>query len=177
MTVGRCEWVGLPELGLACLEARMGWGRQSWLWVGRISGPTGDGWVRFRVHPFPNDPGSFVEAEAPVESSRQGPVTISTWFVLGNVAWSSSLELRPLPTDGRRRDVLTLGLGNSPRPFTIDHSFRHGLEMPRVVGLGELDAWSGSGEFHALEPGSSAAPSDFQDPEPARRSPGSGEDL
>ena len=135
--IGRREWVGLPELGIACLEARMGRGRGSWLWVSQLEvvSPSRRR-LRFRIHPLPNDPRTFIEAEAAL-AAGETESSIRTWVVLGQYLWSVTLGLRT-GDESERRAALTLGRDTLGLRYHVDQGASYLAGPPRVVSLGEL---------------------------------------
>lgn len=104
-TIGWREWVGLPDLGIAQIKAKVDTGaRSSSLHAFDIEPFSRDGvdWVRFRVHPVQRDASVTVAAEAKVLDRRSvrsssgraamRPVIITRVALLG-VTWPIELTL------------------------------------------------------------------------------------
>lgn len=73
VTVGWREWVGLPDLGVEHLKAKIDTGaRTSALHAFDLSEFTRDGaeWVRFSVHPWQRSAEDSLEVECPVHDRR-----------------------------------------------------------------------------------------------------------
>lgn len=104
-TVGWREWVGLPDLGLPLLKAKIDTGaRTSALHafaVDRFKRGGGD-WLRFLVHPLQGRSDLVVRCEAPLLDRRQvtdsgghreeRPV-IATTLAVGDALWTVELTL------------------------------------------------------------------------------------
>ena len=111
LVVGWREWVGLPDLGIACLKAKVDTGARSSALHAFDVEPferDGDPWVRFSVHPRQRDSVSTVRAEAPwiderLVRSSSGAATrrpvVRCRLRLGEVSWTIELTLI-------RRDVM-----------------------------------------------------------------------
>lgn len=105
LTVGWREWVGLPDLGVASIKAKIDTGaRTSALHVTDADRFERDGrtWIRFAVHPVQRSELPRVTSEAPLVERRpvrsssghtEHRLVIVTTLVLGNEAWPVELTL------------------------------------------------------------------------------------
>ena len=105
LTVGWREWVGLPDLGVASIKAKIDTGaRTSALHVTNLIRFERDGrsWVRFTVHPVQRADRPAVTAEAallerrPVRSSSghtEDRLVITTGLRVGSETWPIELTL------------------------------------------------------------------------------------
>ena len=109
--LGGWEWIAFPELGIACMKARLAPEADvSLLAVAdhvriELDGAAG---MRFRIYPLPGDERTFLLAEAPlakVATGHRGP-QIRTLMTLGEATWPVELELVPRSGGG---PALTLG--------------------------------------------------------------------
>ena len=103
--IGWREWVGLPELGVSAVKAKVDTGaRSSALHVFDLQLFTRRGrrWARFKVHPLQRNRRSEVKAEAPVVDERKvrnsgGAVekrlVIVADIILGGSRWPIELTL------------------------------------------------------------------------------------
>lgn len=128
--IGWREWVGLPDLGVGAVKAKVDTGARSsslhaWDLVER-TGPGGTVVLRFRIHPVQDDDAHVVEAEADLVEHREvrssngererRPVIATTAVVLGR---SIDLEL----TLSRRDEMgfrMLLGRSAVRRRFLVD---------------------------------------------------------
>lgn len=140
--VGWREWLSLADLGIARIKAKVDTGaRTSALHAFDMETFEVEGavWVRFRVHPIQRDPGTIVEAAAPLIDQRwvrssSGRSTlrpvIRTEVVLGEKRWPIVLTLV-------RRDLMgfrmLLGREAVRHRFLVDpgRSFLAGAALPR----------------------------------------------
>jgi hypothetical protein len=105
LTVGWREWVGLPDLGVAAIKAKIDSGaRTSALHVTDVRRFERDGrpWVRFTVHPIQRSDVPVLPAEAalvehrPVRSSSghtEHRLVIATTLAVGPATWPIELTL------------------------------------------------------------------------------------
>lgn len=103
--IGWREWVGLPDLGIERIKAKVDSGaRSSSLHASEVEEFEDQGlmFARFKIHPFHRSPDRFVNAEAQVIDFRQvrsssGATTnrpvIQTNVVLLGESWSVELTL------------------------------------------------------------------------------------
>ena len=105
LTVGWREWVGLPDLGVGAIKAKLDTGaRTSALHVTNVVRFERDGhpWVRFAVHPIQRSELPVVSAEAPLVEHRpvrsssghtEHRLVIETRLAVGEVTWPIELTL------------------------------------------------------------------------------------
>lgn len=105
LTVGWREWVGLPDLGVTAIKAKIDTGaRTSALHVTNLVRFERDGhpWVRFAVHPIQRSELPMVVAEAPLVEHRpvrsssghtERRLVIMTRLAVGEVTWPIELTL------------------------------------------------------------------------------------
>jgi hypothetical protein len=105
LTVGWREWVGLPDLGVEAIKAKIDTGaRTSALHVTNVMRFERDGhpWVRFAVHPIQRSEHPVFVAESalvehrPVRSSSghtEHRLVIATTLAIGTTAWPIELTL------------------------------------------------------------------------------------
>jgi hypothetical protein len=155
LTVGWREWVGLPDLGVEAIKAKIDTGaRTSALHVTDVVRFERDGhpWVRFRVHPIQRAERPVVAAEAalvehrPVRSSSghtEHRLVIATVLAIGAARWPIELTLTRRDAMGfrmligrqavRRRAVIDPGRSYLTRP----RPRRRAGATAAVVGDGE----------------------------------------
>lgn len=114
--LGWREWVGLPDLALSRIKAKVDTGaRTSCLHAFALASFQRDGseWVRFSVHPKQGDMERVVACEAPVIDRRQVTdsgghteerIVIRTSLQLGD--WQEEIEMTLTSRDGMRFRVL-----------------------------------------------------------------------
>ena len=103
--IGWREWVGLPELGIATIKAKVDTGaRSSSLHAFNLRRFKRDGvsWVRFQVHPIQRKSNTTIDVEAPVLEYRSvrsssgkatlRPVIVTPIELLG-ISWPIELTL------------------------------------------------------------------------------------
>lgn len=105
MDIGWREWVGLPDLGVPAVKAKIDTGaRTSAVHAFGIQAFQSDGvdWVRFQIHPRQRSRQPTVTCEAPVHDyrsirssngQRQERYVIETHLELGGSAWVIELSL------------------------------------------------------------------------------------
>lgn len=112
------EWVSLPTLGVACVEAKIDTGAQdSTLHTSFIEHYRREGelWVRFSVEPFPDDENLRVICLAPVKSTRVLKVSDTheeSFFVIESTVKIGNLHTRldlVLKSQGSIKHVMHLG--------------------------------------------------------------------
>jgi len=128
-TIGWREWVGLPDLGIDIIKAKVDTGaRSSSIHAFRIEEfrRRGDLWVRFQVHPIQRKSSGVVTTEAKVlefrtvrsSSGRAAlrPVIVTSVSLLGDT-WPVELTLANRDTMGFR---MLLGREAFRRRFLVD---------------------------------------------------------
>jgi hypothetical protein len=105
MLVGWREWVGLPDLGVQMIKAKIDTGARSsalHAWHIRPFDKRGEKWVAFVLHPMQRDNHVIIECEAPVLGERhvrsssgalQQRYVIKTILELGVRRWPIELTL------------------------------------------------------------------------------------
>lgn len=131
--LGRWEWVALPELGLTCIQALLDGERAtSALRAAGVETGERDGQpvLRFRVHPLPEDPQTFVAVEARREAAAGGgqPV-IPTTLTLGEHSLAVALEIDEGPPAGL---PMTLGRDVLAGRFAVDSARAAVAGPPRL---------------------------------------------
>lgn len=127
--IGWREWVGLPELGIKTIKAKVDTGaRSSSLHAFDLEefDRDGDKWVRFKIHPVQRKNETVVEAEAKVLEYRsvrsssgkaaRRPVVVTNVELLG-IAWPVELTLANRDDMGFR---MLLGREAFRRRFLVD---------------------------------------------------------
>jgi hypothetical protein len=141
ITLGWCEWLGLPDLGIRAIEAKVDTGaRSSSLHVDeqQLFQCEGADWVRFRLHLDGQAARHAVEAEAPVLDRRAvrdsgghetERVFIQTRLLLANRDYPIEVNLA-----ARRglRFPLLLGRTAIAGNFLVDPDRRHRLGTPSL---------------------------------------------
>lgn len=138
--LGRWEWVGLPEFGIACIKARIDAASPvSKIRAADVAARTveGEPYLRFRVFPLPEDPQTFVVVEARRGGAAAGPRAVPpgsnpfilTELTIGDESFPVSLEVVETPNDY----PLTIGRDALGRRFNVDSS-REAVAGPPSLG-------------------------------------------
>ncbi|MFW6198440.1 MAG: ATP-dependent zinc protease [Acidobacteriota bacterium] len=137
--IGWREWIGLPELGIDAIKAKVDTGaRSSALHAFDVERFDRDGrpWVRFRVHPVQRDTGVTVDAEAALADERSVRSSVGTAQVrpvivtpvrLGEDRWPVELTLTNRDVMGFR---FLLGRQAIRRRFAVDPGRSYVLGTP-----------------------------------------------
>lgn len=115
MWIGWREWVGLPELGVQMIKAKIDTGARSsalHAWNIRPFDRDGDKWVTFELHPMQRDNNVVIQCETPMRSERR--VRSS----------SGAIQLRYVI-----RTVLELGACRWPIEVTLTNRDEMGFRM------------------------------------------------
>lgn len=131
MLVGWREWVGLPDLGVQMVKAKIDTGARSTAlhaWHIRPFDKDGEKWVAFELHPMQRDNNVLIECAAPVLGERhvrsssgaiQRRYLIKTVLELGVRRWPIELTLTARDQMGFR---MLLGRTALRRRVIIDPS-------------------------------------------------------
>lgn len=144
--LGWREWVGLPDLGIPRIKAKVDTGaRTSALHTFRIDGLDGDDgpWVRFWVHPRQKDVSQVVVCQAPVIDRRivrdsggheERRYVIRTDVQLGHERWPIEVTLTDRDSMGFR---MLLGRTAIRQGYLVDAGRSYLAENPS--GASETD--------------------------------------
>ena len=133
--VGAREWLGLPEFGIACIQARLdSRSEESTLSALNVALANlgEERLARFQIRPIPGDDRTVIAAEAPLAACSDDNLEPVIWtpVTLGEETWPVELRLvRHHPWRFRLR----LGRPALTGRFTVDPnaSFRAGPPLPR----------------------------------------------
>lgn len=141
VVLGWREWVGLPDLGLPLIKAKLDTGaRTSALHAFDLDTETdADGrlWARFAVHPLQNRLDLAVHCRAPVLDQRlvsdsgghrEQRFVIVTQLLLGSDSWPIELTLTNRDT---MRFRMLLGRTALARRALVDSGYSYALGQPR----------------------------------------------
>lgn len=129
--IGWREWVGLPDLGVTAIKAKVDTGaRTSALHAYYVTPFDKDGkqWVRFGLHPLQQDSLTCIECEAPVKDTRvvrdsgghsERRFVIDTCLLINGI--SMSIEVTLTDRENMRFRML-LGRSALKRGFWVDSS-------------------------------------------------------
>ncbi|WP_323815179.1 ATP-dependent zinc protease [Cellvibrio sp. NN19] len=129
--IGWREWVGLPDLGVTAIKAKVDTGaRTSALHAYYVTPFDKDGkqWVRFGLHPLQLDSLTCIECEAPVKDTRvvrdsgghsERRFVIDTCLLINGI--SMSIEVTLTDRENMRFRML-LGRSALKRGFWVDSS-------------------------------------------------------
>jgi hypothetical protein len=139
--IGWREWVGLPDLGVQKIKAKIDTGaRSSALHAFNVEPfrRRGEDWVHFEIHPLQRNNTRIVRAKARVADQRhvrssngmrEARYIIRTTLLLGRETWEAEISLTNRDEMGFR---MLIGRSALRKRFVIwpDASFRAGAPMP-----------------------------------------------